>query len=141
MPTVDDETGLGPINPEAGNATSCMNDFAPVMDADEREIYYYLKSWKAEYISAREICRRAGGKRRFHHDPDWAKPVLSRMIEKGIVESDAAGHYRLKPMDQKLRKGSRWVSPQIARILRESGKDFKEVLIDDAEMDRYYESL
>lgn len=112
-----------------------------MMDSEEREIYYYLKSWKAEFISSREICRRAGGKRRFRHDEEWAKPVLARMLEKGIVETDAAGHYRLKPMDKKVRKGKRWVSPQIARILKESGKDFNAVLIDDAEMDRYYDNL
>jgi len=112
-----------------------------MMDADEREIYYYLKSWRQEFLSAREICRRAGGRKRFRLEPEWAKPVLARMMERGIVEADAAGHYRLKPMDKRIRKGKRWVSPQIARILRESGKDFNEVLIDDAEMDRYYESM
>ncbi len=112
-----------------------------MMDADEREIYYYLKSWRQEFLSAREICRRAGGRKRFRLEPEWAKPVLARMMERGIVEADAAGHYRLKPMDKRIRKGKRWVSPQIARILRESNKDFNEVLIDDAEMDRYYESM
>jgi hypothetical protein len=113
-----------------------------MMDSDEREIYYYLKSWKEEFISSREICRRAGGKKRFRHDEEWAKPVLLRMVEKGILETDTGGHYRLKPLDRRiLRKGKRWVSPQIARILKESGKDFKEVLIDEAEIDRYYESL
>jgi hypothetical protein len=112
-----------------------------MMDADEREIYYYLKSWKKEFISSREICRRAGGKKRFRQDEEWAKPVLLRMVEKGILETDTGGHYRLKPMDKRIRRSKRWVSPQIARILRESGKDFDAVLIDDAEMDKYYESL
>jgi hypothetical protein len=112
-----------------------------MMDADEREIYYYLKPWRNEYISAREICRRAGGKKKFRDNQEWAKPVLARMVEKGILETDAAGHFRLKPIEKSLRKSKRWVSPQVARILRESGKDFKEVLIDDAEMDKYYENL
>jgi hypothetical protein len=111
------------------------------MDADEREIYYYLKSWKKEFISSREVCRRAGGKKRFRQDEEWAKPVLLRMVEKGILENDTGGHYRLKPMDKQVQKSKRWVSPQIARILKESGKDFNSVLIDDAEMDKYYESL
>lgn len=113
-----------------------------MMDADERQIYYYLKSWRDEFIASREICRRAGGKKRFRIEPEWAKPVLTRMVERGVLESDAAGHYRIRPMDRRvLRKGKRWVSPQIARILKESGKDFNEVLIDEAEMDRYYENL
>jgi len=111
------------------------------MDADEREIYYYLKSWKDTFISGREICRRAGGKKRYYNDKEWAKPVLTRMVEKGILETDSGGHYRLKPLDRKVSKSKRWVSPQIARILKESGKEFKEVILDDDEMDRYYESL
>jgi len=113
-----------------------------MMDSDEREIYYYLKSWRNEYLSSREICRRAGGKKRFRQEEEWAKPILARMVEKGIVETDAAGHYRLKPMDKrKGRKGNRWVSPQIANVLRASGKDFTNVIMDDETMDRYYESL
>ena len=113
-----------------------------MMDSDEREIYYYLKSWKDQYLSSREICRRAGGKRRFRQEEEWAKPVLARMVEKGILEIDTGGHYRLKAIDKrKARKGNRWVSPQIARVLRESGKDFSHVIIDDETMDRYYESL
>jgi len=115
--------------------------FPLMMDSDEREIYYYLKPWRDEFMSAREICRRAGGKKRFRMDEDWAKPVLARMAEKGIVETDAAGHYRLKPIERKTRRGKRWVSPHIARILRQSDKDFNEVIIDDEEMDRYYDSL
>ena len=51
------------------------------MDADEREIYYYLKSRRNLFLSAREICRHAGGKNRFRKEPEWAKPVLIRMAE------------------------------------------------------------
>jgi len=113
-----------------------------MMDSDERQIYYYLKSWKEQFISSRVICRHAGGKRRFRMEPHWAKPVLARMAERRIVEADPAGHYRLRPMERKvLQKGQRWVSPKIARILRQSGKEFGEVVIDDAEMDKYYDSL
>lgn len=112
-----------------------------MMDSDEREIYYYLKSWKEEFISSREICRRAGGKKRFRQAEEWAKPVLTRMVDKGILETDTGGHYRLKPIDKKTRKGKRWVSPQVARVLRQSGKDFSEVIMDEDEMDKYYQNL
>lgn len=111
------------------------------MDAEEREIYYYLKAWKHVFVSAREICRRAGGKHRFRQDPDWAKPALARMVERGILEMDAAGHYRIRPSDKKFTGPKRWVSPHIARILRESGKDFSSVLAGEEELDRYYDSL
>jgi hypothetical protein len=112
------------------------------MDAEEREIYFYLKSCKHEYVSSREICRRAGGKRRFHREPEWAKPAINRMVERGIIEMDGAGHYRLKPPeDNRSGKKKRWVSPQIQGILRNSGKDFSEVVMTEDDLDRYYDGL
>ncbi|MST95152.1 MAG: hypothetical protein EXS33_07780 [Pedosphaera sp.] len=110
------------------------------MDADEREIFYYLKSYRNEFISAREISRRAGGKKKFRSEPEWAKPVLTRMVERGILEADTSGHYRIKPMSKKTGK-RKWVSPQIQRILRESGKEFADIQTTDDEMDAYYDNL
>lgn len=111
------------------------------MDSDEREIYYYLKSFKHEYISSREICRRAGGKKRFRAEEEWAKPALQRMVERNILEMDPAGHYRIRPMEGKTGKKKKWVSPQIQRILRESGKDFSDYTLNEDELDAYYDSL
>lgn len=90
------------------------------MDATEREIFYYLKTWGKEYVSAKEICRRAGGKKMYHENPDWAKPILQSMAERSILESDALGRYRVKPMPKKSR-GGHWISPEIEKILKESG--------------------
>jgi hypothetical protein len=90
------------------------------MDSDERDIFNYLKSWGKEFIGVKEICRRAGSKQRFHEDPDWAKPVLINMVDHGILERDGAGKYRIKPKSKKD-KNSRWVSPQIAGLLKEKG--------------------
>ena len=68
------------------------------MDADEREIFHFLKTWGSEFVGAKEICRRAGGKKKFYENPDWAKPLLMRMEERGIFESDSMGRYRIKPV-------------------------------------------
>ena len=97
------------------------------MDADEQAICDYLKSWPRQFISAKEICRRADGKQRFRDEPDWAIRVLLRMAEKGFVESDAAGHYRLPPPEKKERP-KKWVSPEIKKILEESGKKFDDIV-------------
>ena len=108
------------------------------MDGDEREIYYFLKTRGEEYANAVEIARRAGGKKKFHEDPDWAKPILMRMTERGILQGDALGRYRVKPVARKG-KDKRWVSPDIAKILKESG-----VEVEDANQpgsDDYYEQL
>src|SRR5258707_5917427 len=93
------------------------------MDADEQDICNYLKAWPKQYISAREICRRAGGKRRFREDPFWANQPLLRLVEKNILENDAAGYYRLKP-EEKQTRTKRWISPHIQQMLDESGKAF-----------------
>ncbi|MGA9779630.1 MAG: hypothetical protein ACLPRE_06745 [Limisphaerales bacterium] len=112
------------------------------MDADEREIYQFLKSWGGEYVGAREICRRAGNKNRFREDPEWGKPVLLRMEERGILESNATGHFRIKPVRKGKDKDDRSVSPDIAKILKESGLEVEST---DNESgvgpDEYYDQL
>ena len=90
------------------------------MDTDEREILQFLKGWGADFTNATEISRRAGGKQKFHKDPNWAKTILLRMEERGILESDSQGRFRIKPLPRKG-KHAQWVSPDIAKILAESG--------------------
>jgi hypothetical protein len=89
------------------------------MDADEREIYDFLKPFGEDWVNAKEICRRAAGKKRFNEDNHWARPILQRMKERRILEGDELGRYRIRP-DPRAHKG-RWVSPDIEKILRESG--------------------
>ena len=107
------------------------------MDADEREIFQFLKSWGGEFIGAVEVCRRAGGKRRFHDDPNWAKVPLARMAERGILEGDQSGRYRIKPVKKHKQQ---WVAPDIAKILQESGGESGTGVGDVAD-DEYYENL
>ena len=94
------------------------------MDADERDICLYLKSWQGKFVSGKEIARRAGGKSRFRQDPNWAVPLLLRLVEKGILESDATGHFRLRPLEKKKEKNKKFISPELKKILEQSGKDF-----------------
>lgn len=112
------------------------------MDADERDICLYLKGWAGQFVSVGEITRRAGGKRRYRDDPNWAIPILSRLVEKGILESDSTGHYRLKPRKEKD-KSKRWVSPHIQKLLEKSGKSFDhtiEIKEDDDLPDEFFTS-
>jgi hypothetical protein len=108
------------------------------MDGDERDIFQFLKTRGTEFVNGMEIARRAGNKKRFYDEPDWAKVVLMRMEERGILESDPSGRYRIKPVSRKD-KNKRWVAPDIAKILNESG-----VEVDaggDIASDEYYEEL
>ncbi len=106
------------------------------MDADERDICLYLKGWPDQFISAREIARRAGGKWRYREEPNWAIPVLTRLVEQGLIESDSTGHYRLIRVKKKEKK-KRWVSPQMKEILDQSGKKFDEPIQLEAPEDFY----
>jgi hypothetical protein len=90
------------------------------VDADEKEICDFLRSWPGQFVSHREICKRAGGKWRYREDPKWALPILSRMAEKGILEADASGHFRLLP-ERKEKEKKEWLSPEVKKIL-ERGK-------------------
>lgn len=110
------------------------------MDADERAIYYYLKSRRPKAVPARDISRHVGSKRRFRYCPEWANPILARMVERDILETNAGGNYRLKPPRRKDMKGKRWASPQIAELLKASGKEFPNVITPDDE-DEYYDQL
>jgi hypothetical protein len=110
------------------------------MDADERAIYYYLKSRRPKAVPARDISRHVGSKRKFHYNPEWVSPILLRMAERGILEMDGTGGYRLKPIPPKDTRGKRWASPKFAEILKASGKQFDQILTAEAE-DDYYEGL
>ena len=108
------------------------------MDGDEREIFHVLKTWGSEFVGAVEIARRAGIKKRFYDEPDWAKPVLMRMADRGILESDSSGRYRIKPISRKD-KQKRWVAPDIAKILQESGVEVEDS--NDIASDEFYNEL
>jgi predicted transcriptional regulator len=96
------------------------------MDAEERDVYDYLKSWREEAVSIREIARRAGGKHKFRETPDWALPVIARMVEKGLIACDHGGRYRIKAPPKNDENQQRWISPQLAKILKASGRNFSE---------------
>ena len=99
------------------------------MTWEEREIINYLKSAPKVFFSAREIARRAAGKRVYAETPHWARPFLPRLVEKGLIETDPAGHFRLKDKPKELKaKGRKWVSPHIARLLKKGEKDFSGVV-------------
>jgi len=95
-------------------------------------------------ITRREICRRAGGKWRYREDENWASPVLQRMVEDRIVESDDSGRFRLmkQASADSNRKRKLWLSPAIKRIFKESGRNFGVLDLDqDADTQEQLASL
>ena len=96
------------------------------MDADQNAICQFLKTWPGQFVSRREICRRAGGKWRYREDENWAVPVLQLLVEDGIVETDDTGHFRLmkQASEDSSNKRKLWLSPAIRTMLKENGRDF-----------------
>jgi len=88
------------------------------MDADEHVVFEFLKLYGEEWVSAKEICRKADGRRRFAEDNEWAKPVLVRLRDKRLVESNLTGRYRIVPPKHEK---ERWISPEAKQALLESG--------------------
>lgn len=102
------------------------------MDEDQNKICLFLKSWPGQFVSRKEICRRAGGKRRYRDDANWAVPVLHRMLEMNLVEKDSTGAFRLAEQKSHHKKNHKkmWISPAMKAILRQSGRDFAVIDLD-----------
>ena len=110
------------------------------MDADERAVFDYLKTFGDEWVHAKEICRKAATtKRQYYEDPSWALPVLQRMKDREIVEDDLHARFRIKPVPKKDRK-ERWVAPDIQKTLQEGGIEVDAENTETAS-DEYYEQL
>ncbi|MDB6121579.1 MAG: hypothetical protein JWQ71_572 [Pedosphaera sp.] len=121
-----------------------------VLSSDELEILHYLKGYKGTFVPAVEICRRAGGRRRYESAPNWAGALMSRLVDAKFVEVNERGHYRfvrdtqpvllddnyfpteesaplenedyIAVQDESGEKTNLWISPHIAEILRKAGK-------------------
>jgi len=70
------------------------------MNHDEDMILGYLRKFPNAFVSAMEICKRAGDRRRFASEPDWAKPILVRMTQQRVLECNITGQYRIKPEEE-----------------------------------------
>jgi hypothetical protein len=65
-----------------------------ILSSDELAILEYLKSWNGTSVSMVEICRCAGGRRKFRETPNWAKGMMARLVEANLIEVNERGHYR-----------------------------------------------
>ena len=74
-----------------------------MMGTDEIQVAEFLKTTPTA-VSAREIARRVGGKKRLQDEPEWIRPVLRRMLIEELIESDGFGQYRLKMREKSKSK-------------------------------------
>lgn len=88
-------------------------------------VMQYLSNFPGEFISEREIARRADGKERFLKDPHWAHNAFSELIELGLLETDGGGRYRQKTKDAKaVKHGAKFLDPKLRAILEKSNHGF-----------------
>jgi hypothetical protein len=64
-----------------------------ILSSDELEVLEYLKSWKGVHVSLVEICRSAGGRRKYRESPHWAKGLMARLVDSNLVTVNERGHY------------------------------------------------
>lgn len=105
---------------------------------EENEILLFLKSSPRDFFSVKEIGRRVGGKKKNRESPLWAKPILIEMARRDLVETDEMGHYRVT-RERPRPKIRKYISPQIRKILKQSGREFGDDVVLDLTED--FESL
>ena len=65
------------------------------MNAEEKEIFDYLKTCPRIFVSANEVSKRVGNRKKYLEDRTWARPLLRRMELDGLLETNNLGEYRL----------------------------------------------
>jgi len=66
-----------------------------ILGAEASDIIAYLKTVPGKFASLPEISRRAGDRRRFEESPDWARNLMSPLLNAGLIEVNENGLYRL----------------------------------------------
>ncbi len=95
----------------------------PLLGADEKLVFQYLKNFAEDHVSEMEITRQADGRERFVQDQRWAHAALVSLLELGWVTTDGFGRYRLlaaRARRPDFRK--KYLSPQMRDILNHSNK-------------------
>ena len=71
------------------------------MNHDDDMVLDYLGKFPHVFVSVMEVCKRAADRRRFNSQPDWARAVLSRLAQQGVLEANPTGQYRIKIKEEK----------------------------------------
>jgi hypothetical protein len=91
---------------------------------DENCVLQYLNNFPNDFISEREIARRADGRRRFAENAHWAHIALSELVENRFIETDGLGKYRMKRTSLAAGEVRKFISPQFRTILENCGPKF-----------------
>ena len=74
------------------------------MNSEEKQIIDFLKPCPGVFFSVREIGKKAGTRRQFNDNPEWARPHLKFLAAKGHLESNPLGQFCFIPSEEKKKK-------------------------------------
>ena len=66
------------------------------MTHEELAIMSFLGVNPECYAARREIARKAVKRAVFEENPHWADAPLTSLVDRGLVEQDESGHYRVR---------------------------------------------
>ena len=93
-----------------------VSNFRMILSAEALDIIAYLKTAPNKYVSILEISRRAGGRRRFEESPNWAKDLMAPLMDAGLLEVNARGHYRAAVETESETKPQAQATPALCSI-------------------------
>ncbi len=68
------------------------------MTHEEIAIMNFLQGNRA-FVARREIARKALRRQVFEEDPHWADIPLAALVDRGELEQDDSGHFRIKKFE------------------------------------------
>jgi hypothetical protein len=66
------------------------------MTYEELAIMSFLRGNPVNFSARREIARKALSRQEFEENPHWADAPLAALVDRGELEQDDSGHYRIK---------------------------------------------
>ena len=94
------------------------------LGSDENCVLQYLNTWPDEFVSEKQIARRADSKDRFMTEPHWTYNALSQLLMMELIETDGTGKYRMKVHRNETGGSKKFMAPHLRQILEKSGKNF-----------------
>lgn len=67
------------------------------MTSEGLTILQFMQADSEAWYSRKEISRRAVNRKEFEENPQWATAALANLISDGVIETNPAGLYRIKP--------------------------------------------
>ena len=94
-----------------------------ILGPKENYILRYLKMWPDEFVSEMQIAWQAAGESLFLKEPNWARTVLSRLLQMRLVETDDTGRYRVTDHRTATGGGRKFIAPHLREILEKNGRN------------------